>query len=91
MIARTDGHFFICSFCSVFRTLLYHVSHKIPAVVSSCAKAAACNVYCLHGKISRIAFTASPPLCAAKETGHVREIIVARSVAATVVVSDSLS
>jgi hypothetical protein len=32
MIARTDGRFFICSFCSVFRTLLHHVSHKIPAV-----------------------------------------------------------
>jgi hypothetical protein len=32
MIASTDGRLFICSFCSVFRTLLHYVSHKIPAL-----------------------------------------------------------
>jgi hypothetical protein len=32
MIARTDGRFLVCSFCSVLPTLLHHVSRKIPTV-----------------------------------------------------------
>ena len=30
MIARTDGRHSICSFCSVFLTVLHYASHKIP-------------------------------------------------------------
>jgi hypothetical protein len=91
MIARTDGRLFICSFCSVFRALLHHVSHKIPAVVF-CEKAAAMHVYCLQWKDLAHRFLRHLARFARlKGTGHVQQAIVARSVPATVVVSDSLS